>query len=342
MPNRHAIVSAIAALTCVGMAACRESAPTAARLLEPPAATDDHPSANLTAKESTPMPAHPYSKPPLAELKQKLTPIQFEVTQNDATEPPFRNAFYDNHEPGIYVDVATGEPLFSSLDKFESGTGWPSFTRPIEDGHVVSKSDGTLGMMRTEVRSSAGNSHLGHVFDDGPRPTGARYCINSASLRFVPAKKLVAEGYGAYAARFGVAGASPAPAEVPASTANACAAPAPGQRAGCEATLDTALLGGGREAQDALRSVAGVLEVQAGTLQHSPAVRVVFDPKKIAFVDLLRAWAPVEGASGGATLYVTSGEQRAAAAQWKAQGGAPRGEFVVRTGDPNAFALSEN
>ena len=123
-----------------------------------------------------------YTKPPVDQLKKTLTGVQFQVTQNAATEPPFDNAFWDNHQAGLYVDVATGEPLFSSTDKFDSGTGWPSFTRPVEKGRVVEDDDRTHGMVRTEVRSVAGGSHLGHVFDDGPAPTGLRYCINSAAL----------------------------------------------------------------------------------------------------------------------------------------------------------------
>jgi peptide methionine sulfoxide reductase msrA/msrB len=286
---------------------------------------------------------HTYAKPSIAELRQKLTPLQFEVTQHDATEPPFHNEFCDNHEPGIYVDVATGEPLFSSLDKFESGTGWPSFTRPIEEGRVRSESDTSVGMMRTEVRSSAGDSHLGHVFDDGPAPTGLRYCINSASLRFVPAKRLAAEGYGAYGARFGGAAS---PADVPGTpTANACAKPAPGERPGCEATLDTAMLGGGRRTRDALRAVPGVLEAQAGTVQRAEAVRVVFDSKQIAFRDLLGKWAPIEGAGGaGRIVYVTSEEQRRIALELQTRpvgGAAIKERIVIHAGDPSAFTRSE-
>lgn len=141
-------------------------------------------------------------KPDDAALQAKLTPLQYEVTQCSATEPPFANEFWDHHAAGIYVDVVSGEPLFASVDKFDSGTGWPSFTRPIEPAHIVEHEDRAHGMRRVEVRSAEGGSHLGHLFPDGPRPTGMRYCINSASLRFIPVDRLEAEGYGAYRALF--------------------------------------------------------------------------------------------------------------------------------------------
>jgi len=135
------------------------------------------------------------------DLQASLTPMQYEVTQCSATEPPFRNEFWNHHEPGLYVDVVSGEPLFASTDKFDSGTGWPSFVRPIESANVTEHVDASHGMRRVEVRSTGGNSHLGHVFPDGPGPDGLRYCINSASLRFIPLARLEAEGYGKYRAQ---------------------------------------------------------------------------------------------------------------------------------------------
>jgi methionine-R-sulfoxide reductase len=142
------------------------------------------------------------SVPSDPELQKKLTKDQYHVTRECGTETPFHNAYWDNHKPGIYVDVITGEPLFSSLDKFDSGTGWPSFTKPISKDSVVEKRDSSFGMERTEARSKSSDSHLGHVFDDGPKPTGQRFCMNSAALRFIPVGKLKEEGYGQYLSLF--------------------------------------------------------------------------------------------------------------------------------------------
>lgn len=153
-------------------------------------------------KDQTMHPKHKYQVPSDAELRERLTPLQYKVTRKDSTEPAFNNPYWNNHEPGLYVDIISGVPLFSSTDKYDSGTGWPSFTQPLDKDNIVIKKDRSFLMVRNEVRSKFSDAHLGHVFDDGPQPTGLRYCMNSAALRFIPAADLEKEGYGEYAKLF--------------------------------------------------------------------------------------------------------------------------------------------
>ncbi len=317
-----------------------------------------------------------YTKPPVEQLRKSLTGVQFQVTQNAATEPPFDNAFWDNHQPGLYVDVVTGEPLFSSTDKFDSGTGWPSFTRPVEKGRVVEDDDRSHGMVRIEARSAGGGSHLGHVFDDGPAPTGLRYCINSASLRFIPVDKLEAEGYGAYRPLFGKDAHAAAAATPTAPAPNSCARPAPGEKPGCAPTLETAILAGGCfwGMEEILRQIPGVVEtdvgytggksanpsyetVHTGATGHAEAVKVVFDPSKLSYDDLLEKWFfrmhdPTTrnrqgndvGTQYRSAIFVTSPEQRKIAEQAKARAQASgrwKAPIVTEIVDAGPFTLAE-
>jgi peptide methionine sulfoxide reductase msrA/msrB len=241
------------------------------------------------------MPDSNWKKPSQDELKSCLTPEQYSVTQKEGTERPFSNAYWDNKKPGVYVDVVSGEPLFSSLDKFDSGTGWPSFTRPLPGIEVVEHTDHKLGMARTEVRSKQADSHLGHVFPDGPKAAGGlRYCINSASLKFIPAAELSANGYTQLAALF------PDVKQTQAGNGAPSQAPA---KAGAR---EEALLAGGCfwGMEDLIRKQPGVIDtevgytggttknatygdVKGGATGHAESIKVIFDPSKLSYEKLL-------------------------------------------------------
>jgi peptide methionine sulfoxide reductase msrA/msrB len=267
-----------------------------------------------------------FKKPEQAQLKQKLSSEQFEVTQQCGTEPPFHNAYWDNHKPGIYVDVVSSQPLFSSLDKFDSGTGWPSFTQPLKTEDVVEKKDSTLGMERNEVRSSVADSHLGHVFNDGPGANGLRYCINSAALRFIPVEDMDQAGYGQYLDPFVKAGLIKAPSH------------------------ETAILAGGCfwGMEEIIRKIPGVIkttvgytggttkdptyeDVCTGTTGHAESVQIVFDPARLSYETLLdyffRMHDPTTlnqqhndvGTQYRSAIFYTSDKQRQAAERVKAR-----------------------
>jgi peptide methionine sulfoxide reductase msrA/msrB len=302
--TRHRPLNAIGVLmlllcSAVGLAACEARSPSeqtpvvqepGREIVTPP--TEQKPETrNEKPVVTDDQKNQDWKKPSEEELKKALTPLQFDVTQRDATERAFTHEYHDKKDPGIYVDVVSGRPLFSSLDKFDSGCGWPSFVKPLIPAEVVERTDKTHGMIRTEVRSQTADSHLGHVFEDGPRDRGGlRYCINGASLRFVPVARMEELGYGDQLAPFVAAGLAAAPKGKSMTTSN----------------REEAILAGGCfwGMQEIIREIPGVIEtdvgysggdlkdptyedLKGGKSGHAEAVRIVFDPRKLAYSDLL-------------------------------------------------------